>query len=32
MAKNELDFVEVLAYIEKLPYNKFKEIVHHYSS
>lgn len=32
MAKKELDFNEVLSYLEKLPYNKFKEIVYHYAS
>lgn len=32
MTKKELDFVEALSYLEKLPYNKFKEVVHHYSS
>lgn len=32
MAKKELYFDEVLSYLEKLPYNKFKEVVSHYAS
>lgn len=32
MAKKDLDFNEVLTYLEKLPYNKFKEVVSHYAS
>lgn len=30
--KKELNFDEVLAYLEKLPYDKFKEVVNHYAS
>jgi transposase-like protein len=32
MIKKELDFDEVLLYLEKLPFNKFKEVVYHYST
>ena len=32
MVKKELDFNEVLSYLEKLPFNKFKEVVQHYST
>lgn len=32
MAKKEFDFDEVLTYLEKLPYSKFKEVVYHYTS
>lgn len=32
MAKRELNFDEVLTYLENLPYNKFKEAVNHYST
>jgi len=32
MAKKELDFNEVLTYLEKFPYNRFKEVVYHYAS
>ncbi len=32
MSKKELSFDEVLSYLEKLPFNKFKEVVNHYSS
>ena len=31
MTKRELTFDEVLSYLEKLPYNRFKEAVNHYS-
>ena len=31
MSKRELTFDEVLSYLEKLPYNRFKEAVNHYS-
>jgi transposase-like protein len=32
MAKKEFNFDDVLSYLEKLPFNKFKEIVEHYST
>lgn len=32
MVKRELDFGEVISYLEKLPYKKFKEVVSHYAS
>lgn len=32
VAKKQLDFNEVLSYLEKLPYNKFKEVVYYYVS
>jgi len=32
MVKKELDFDEVLSYLEKLPFNKFKDVVYHYST
>jgi len=32
MVKKELDFDKVLLYLEKLPFNKFKEVVYHYST
>lgn len=32
MAKRELDFSEVLTYLEKFPYNRFREVVYHYAS
>jgi transposase-like protein len=32
MTKKELDFDEVISYFEKLPFNKFREVVEHYST
>jgi transposase-like protein len=32
MTKKELDFNEILSYLEKLPYSRFKEVVYHYAS
>jgi hypothetical protein len=32
LTKKELNFDEVLANLEKLPYYKFKEVVYHYAS